>query len=1161
MTIQTRRISFSLFRFSNLLNGSRPLAGLFLFLFLVLPELGLAQETSAPLPPPKPIAWNAGIPAESTLAGNERQQFLIPLEVNHNCLARLEEAGAGIEFHLFDPEDRPVWNSELYGIRQQFSFQWIARQTGTYRLEINSRNAKAVPGKYRVTITGIRPATALDHLDEQAFQAFFEAEEETGEETAGALGKALEKTLHSRNLARQAGLLELEIQALIQQGVIESTCDRYHASATALRRAYQLSQTSGDLYGQALSLTFLSSTLDTLGESTQALECAQQGQTLWKRLDDAVMEAVLLNNLGLSLRSLGNLTQAQTILEQALAVFERFDEQGEISTTLNNLSLIYDDMGEKRKALSALNRALVILRAMKSQANEAVALNNLSLFHISLGEFQTALDYGQEALALSRRVQSQYGEGLALNNLANIYESLGEPAQALGLLRQALSIFRTTVNRPGEATTLNNIGHLLSIQGQKQKALSYFFRALALHRRLKSPGGIILALENIACEYSDAGQFSRSQRLFQQGLRLARAEADRWSELIIVSNLGDLEWRKGRLSQAHDHYQHALTISRALQDKPNEANLLYLVASLEASQDHLTIARDSIEEALRIVEIQRGKVVSHELRTSFFATVQDYFDLYIDILMRLYEQTNDPACQEKALQVCGQARARSLADVLTESRADIRQGANPQLVARERDLQQRLNDKTSRAGQLAGQPGMESRFSRLQEEMSELRRELMEVRTLIRQQSPRYTALVQPTPLNLAQIRARILDPDTLLLRYSLGAERSYLWLVTPDSLTSFVLPSRAEIETQVLKVYRLLTARQPNEGEKAETYAQRVLRADGEYDREAARLSAMLLEPAAAHLGTKRLAIIPDEVLEYVPFAALPEPQGSGSPSGLTASSPPFLLEKHEIVTLPSLNALDLIRKEETHRLPAAQTVAILADPVFDATDSRLTFPTAKQGPDAPQNVSQSINKRLSTKNQGPRFSRLQFSQLESEAIAALLPPDKTLKATGFAANRKVATNGVLAGFQFVHFATHSLANEEHPELSGIVLAQLDENGRPQDGFLRLPEIYNLQLPVEMVVLSACQTGLGKSVRGEGLISLTRGFMYAGAARVVASLWNIDDRASAELMKTFYQEILGEQHVRPAAALRKAQLTMLKQKRWRAPFFWAAFVMQGEWR
>ncbi|HXG65462.1 MAG TPA: CHAT domain-containing protein, partial [Blastocatellia bacterium] len=194
----------------------------------------------------------------------------------------------------------------------------------------------------------------------------------------------------------------------------------------------------------------------------------------------------------------------------------------------------------------------------------------------------------------------------------------------------------------------------------------------------------------------------------------------------------------------------------------------------------------------------------------------------------------------------------------------------------------------------------------------------------------------------------------------------------------------------------------------------------------------------------------------------------------------------------------------------------------------------------------------------EGLRMPRLPFTRREAEAIAALAPATARKVALDFDASRHTALSPELGQYRYVHFATHGFLNTRHPELSGLVLSLVDEEGRDQSGFLRLRDIYNLRLPAELVVLSGCRTGLGKEVRGEGLVGLTRGFMYAGAARVLVSLWDVGDESTAELMARFYRGLLKEGQS-AAAALRAAQVSMWKEKRWQAPYYWAAFVLQGE--
>ncbi|NOT60847.1 MAG: CHAT domain-containing protein, partial [Acidobacteria bacterium] len=330
-------------------------------------------------------------------------------------------------------------------------------------------------------------------------------------------------------------------------------------------------------------------------------------------------------------------------------------------------------------------------------------------------------------------------------------------------------------------------------------------------------------------------------------------------------------------------------------------------------------------------------------------------------------------------------------------------------------------------------------------------------------------------------------------------------------------------------RVYDALTARnQTPANETPERRRRRIDLADAQYPKAAAALSQMLLSAVAAELEGKRLLIVSDGVLQYIPFAALPE---SKAP----------LIVNHEIISLPSASVLAVLRQEAAGRKPAAKTLAVLADPVFQRNDVRVS----------PANA---------TRSGETEFVRLRFSRAEADEIAALAPPSQTLKALDFAANRETATSAELADYRIVHFATHAVINHQHPELSGIVLSQVNEQGQPRNGFLRLHEIYNLRLAAELVVLSACETALGKEVKGEGLIGLTRGFMYAGAPRVAASLWRTDDRAAAELMKRFYQRMLGEK-LTAAAALRAAQVSLLRESRWQTPYFWAAFTLQGEWK
>ena len=634
--------------------------------------------------------------------------------------------------------------------------------------------------------------------------------------------------------------------------------------------------------------------------------------------------------------------------------------------------------------------------------------------------------------------------------------------------------------------------------------------------------------------------------------------------LLMIANLYDSPLEKTETLRS---FTQALSLYRSLGDRKGESDALIGIARLERDLGNLAEARNNAEAALAIIESLRTKIISPELRTSYFATVQNHYQLYVDILMRMHKQHPTAGLDGEALQASERARARSLLELLNEAHADIRQGVDRALLERERLVQQLLDTKAELGVRLPNGTYTAEQRTATAKEIEGLTTEYQEVEAKIRQTSPRYAALTQPKPASLKEMQ-QALDSDTLLLEYSLGSKRSYLWLVSPNEIKSYELPTRSEIESTARSFYELLNtpnriyavADQKQAGAVAMTNAPQ-----DEMLGTASRLSQMLLGPVASQLGQKRLVIVADGALQYLPFAALPDP-ASVKPS--TGNLQPLIVG-HEIVSLPSVSILATLRSELGGRKPAPQDVAVLADPVFYMDDERVKHAGQKtsgeqtsadaQMSSLAEKVKQAARETRARRD-GNRLIRLKGTRKEAEEILALVPSIKAKKALDFEASRSLVTSGELSQYRYVHFATHGLLDSIHPELTAIVLSLVDENGNPQDGFLRAHEIYNLNLPADVVVLSGCQTGLGKEVKGEGLIGLTRGFMYAGAARVVISLWSVDDEATAELMVRFYRGMLKEGK-RPVEALRAAQIEMMKQPRWQAPHYWAAFVLQGEWK
>ena len=430
--------------------------------------------------------------------------------------------------------------------------------------------------------------------------------------------------------------------------------------------------------------------------------------------------------------------------------------------------------------------------------------------------------------------------------------------------------------------------------------------------------------------------------------------------------------------------------------------------------------------------------------------------------------------------------------------------------------------------------------------------------------SPRYQAATRPALGSLAEIQA-LLDDDTVLLAYACGTRKGWAFAVTRTAVRAFALPPIAAIDGAARRVVDAM--RTP-----AASTAPGAPAAGAGLDAERAALSDLVLGsiagPRAGEWRTRRLAIVASGPLEYVPFAALSLPAGAAD----AGAAPRWLGEAHEIVLLPSASVLALLREPRPGRAAPTGGLVVVADPVYSASDPRVAAHAAKpatlmarattRSGDEPAGEALAAADLALTRSDGTRgdFARLVFSRQEANALAGLAGPKRVVQVLDFDATVPALRSPVVAGAQRLHIATHGILDATRPERSGLVLSLVDRQGQARDGVLRLSDVFGLSLSAELVVLSGCETGLGRQMRGEGLVGLTRAFMYAGAPRVVSSLWKVDDQATAQLMTRFYRHML-QGGDRPAAALRAAQLEMSKDPRWASPYFWAGFVMQGDWR
>ena len=842
--------------------------------------------------------------------------------------------------------------------------------------------------------------------------------------------------------------------------------------------------------------------------------------------------------------------------------------------TLQQIANTSIRLGINPKIIELYKSVIEKYRSLGDRRGEGNTLRDLGNALATMGEWEQAIQILSESLKISRENNLETTEANVLNKLGEIYAHFRDFDRAAIYYNQSSEIYLQHSNM-SRSIPLNNLGKILRNKGETEKAAEYFRQAVETVRREDYRFGTskydeATYLNNLGRTQFALGKLDEAVKTFEESLKISRDLSNKSGEAAALKLLGQIYLESGDAEKADDYFNQSLESFRTIEDRQNIAQTLLLLSKTEAKKGNLDDAQLKTEEAINLIETIRSRVQTAELRDSFSANLQDFYAFYVEILMRKHWLEPGKNFAALALAANERGKARGLLNLLAESNSDIRQGIDEKLLARETELKNLLSAQLENLTKVLGGKSKPEIVEKLKREIVEIRAEYEQVQAQIRASSPRYSALTQPKTLDLSDIQKQVLDDDSVLLEYGLGEAKSYLWIVSKKDFRVVELPAKAEIEKTARLFYGALTAR--NKQIKFETELERsdrIFQTDSDLQKLSGELSQMILAPVTPYLAGKRLLIVPDGALQYVPFGALVlrSSVGNGGVKSKNAkdegqrSKDKFLIETNEIVNLPSASALAILRNETRNRSLPAKILAVLADPVFDKEDERFIA----AGKEKSKTEFVAVSKRrtrdakLSLTRDGLELPRLPFTRREADLISANVPENQREKLLDFAANRSSAMSADLSNFRYVHFATHGFINNENPELSGIVFSMIDEGGKDRDGFLRVGDIYNLRLPAEMVVLSGCRTGLGKEIKGEGLVGLTRGFMYAGAKRVTVSLWDVNDEATSELMARFYREMLGDKKLSPAAALRQAQISMVKSREWSNPYFWATFVLQGE--
>jgi CHAT domain-containing protein/Tfp pilus assembly protein PilF len=855
-----------------------------------------------------------------------------------------------------------------------------------------------------------------------------------------------------------------------------------------------------------------------------ALARYEEAQRLFHETGDQQNEGSTLVNLGAGYYLLGEPQKALTYFRQALPLKQAIEDVKGEANLWSNLGVVYTNLGEEQAALDAYSHAVPLTRKAKDSRLEDRALTNMGIALSGVGRPEKALEVYQEALTAARAAKDRSGESQALANMGQVYAGFGQPARAVEHLEEALAIAREIKDVRGEALTRNRLGSVLAEMSDLRRALQHHQDALALAHNIgdkRTEAETVLRVSEVRHRLGDDnGALEDATR----ALALLRSVEDRRNVAVALRDMGTAQLGLGRAEEARGLCLEALEIQQSIHARLDEADTLVELARAGRELGQLEESRERITASLEIFEDMRRRVSSPAVRASYRARLTRNYEFAIDLLMTMHQRNRSLSFDAEAFALNERARARVLIDLLLEPRPERGADNEDELSSRERALSAELQAKGERQVRILAGKHDAGDAKAIEDEITRLAREYDDLQARIRIRAGGSATSLEPRLLAITDVQRQALDQDTALFEFALGSRHSYLWAITSGTFTSSELPPRAEVESLARQAYEQLKRRGP--GAEAAVEA----------------LSRVLLDPVrrivTAH---RRLLVVGDGALQYIPFAALR--LGSGD----------LLGSRVEVVVLPSASTLAVLRQERERRREGAPTAVIFADPVFSADDPRVNRTASTSTGARPRALTRALE------DLGVALERLPATRAEANTVAALVRKGGALKMLGFEASRPNVLSADLTRYRVLHFATHGLLNSRHPELSGLVLSLFDREGRPQDGFLAAHEIYGMKLEADLVVLSACETALGTEIRGEGLIGLARAFMYAGAPRVVASLWRVPDTATAELMKRFYRAMLVE-GLRAAAALHRAQESLRQDPRWAHPYYWAGFTIHGDW-
>lgn len=911
----------------------------------------------------------------------------------------------------------------------------------------------------------------------------------------------------------------------------------YDRAVAAWQQINDISMLRRSLSWKALYLAF------TAGQPEQGLPLALRAARL-PDVGDDVEQASAWKCAGFIQTDLADYTAGWQDYANALRLFAITGDRFNQGVLFENRGKLLQMAGDDQGALEDANNSIGISRELQDEVGYLHTEYEIGSIDLREGRMQAAFRAFSEVMQLQQINAADVIIGFAESDFADLYQQLGAAGQAKDMETRAAAFWAAHPYLLGQLFTLIGSARLEEEQGQLPDAFAAYARALQLAESTGMKREKVFVLLGLGMTCSKEKKFADARSYFTQAKQLAEEIHEQDALAQIATAEGELEVSGGDRAAARGEFQTAVDIARQSFDHPDLIPALGGLARAEAqSGDELAALKD-IQSALDEIESVRDSVPLNSLRTGYFSSWHSYYSLAIDILMRLHEQHPGQGYDAQALLIAERGRARFLLDQIEESGAP--ETGSGEMRAQEAQSLRRIHlAETSLVAMRTAHPHstetarMESSLATLMEQEDRLEAEMN------RDAAPSLSGTADL--LRSGELIQRLqhhLDSRTAVLEYWTNDDASYLWVVTPDSLRAYRLPGTTRLNPLARQLTRDLAAPFSGEFSGPEAFAAALSDSASQFNRTAQLLGRSLLPPRAIPQSARSLLIVGDGPVLSVPMQAL----------RLGAESKPrFVQDQYCVVREPSIAALLALLERQARR--RTTEIAVIADPVFNVNDPRVAAAARSGEHAALKDVAESF---WSETNSAAHLTRLSYSAQEVREIEAAAGAARVESVTGFAASADRVRSLDWSRFNVVHFATHAFLNPVQPDLSNILLSRVDASGHSEAGALWFSDIAAMRMPVDLVVLSACQTANGDQLPGEGLVGLSYSFLIAGSHRVVGSLWDVDDAATAELMRRFYQALY-QQGQSPAEALRSAQRAIAQEPRWSNPYYWAGFTIEGD--